>query len=142
MFQFLFHQPLHVMSWLLGLAGILVFYQFFRLAQSIQWSHVLCLALMLFCNFYTVFKLLRDFFIMSKTYRDHDPAANAQWMGLTSERLCKHFCEDNLTNSAQLHERCLKKQWFSCDGLTNKAIPVEAVNCLLKLWTCQWWWLD
>ncbi|XP_070190364.1 transmembrane protein 39A-like isoform X2 [Littorina saxatilis] len=77
-FYFLFHQPLHVMSWLLGLAGILVFYQFFRLAQSIQWSHVLCLALMLFCNFYTVFKLLRDFFIMSKTYRDHDPAANTQ----------------------------------------------------------------
>ena len=78
LFQFLFHQPLHVMSWLLGLAGILVFYQFFRLAQSVQWSHVLCLALMLFCNFYTVFKLLRDFFIMSKTYRDHDPAANTQ----------------------------------------------------------------
>ena len=77
-FQFLFHQPLHVMTWLLGLAGILVVYQFFRLLQSIQWSHVLCLALMLFCNFYTVFKLLRDFFIMSKTYRDHDPAANTQ----------------------------------------------------------------
>lgn len=77
-FYFLFHKPLHVMSWLLGLASILVAYQFFRLAQSVQWNHVLCLALMLFCNFYTVFKLLRDFFIMNKTYRDHDPAANVQ----------------------------------------------------------------
>ncbi|XP_076445240.1 transmembrane protein 39A-B-like isoform X2 [Babylonia areolata] len=77
-FYFLFHQPLHVMTWLLGLAGILVLYQFFRLVQSSHWSHVLSLALMLFCNFYTVFKLLRDFFIMTKTYRDHDPAANTQ----------------------------------------------------------------
>lgn len=77
-FYFLFHQPMHVMTWLLVLAAILVFYQFFRLAQSTEWSHVMCIALVLFCNFYTVFKLLRDFFIMGKTYRDHDPAANTQ----------------------------------------------------------------
>lgn len=77
-FYFLFHKPLHVMSWLLILALLLIAYQFFRLAQSVQWNHVLSLALMLFCNFYTVFKLLRDFFIMSKIYRDHDPAANVQ----------------------------------------------------------------
>lgn len=69
-FYFLFHQPMRVVNWLLVLTWLLVGYQFFCLIQSTEWSHIICVALVLFCNYYTLFKLLRDRIILAKTYRE------------------------------------------------------------------------
>ncbi|KAK3734942.1 hypothetical protein RRG08_038966 [Elysia crispata] len=71
-FYMLFHQPMRVMNWLVFLTCSVVGYQFFRLVQSSEWSHIISLALLMFCNFYTLFKLLRDWFLMGKVYKDHD----------------------------------------------------------------------
>ncbi|XP_059153925.1 transmembrane protein 39A-like [Physella acuta] len=71
-FYLLFHQPLRVMNWLVFLTCLVVGYQFFCLVQSSEWSHVVSLALLMFCNFYTLFKLMRDWFLMGKVYKDHD----------------------------------------------------------------------
>jgi len=71
-FYLLFQHPLRVMNWLVGLTGLVVGYQLFRLVQSSEWSHVISLALLMFCNFYTLFKLVRDWFIMGKIYKPQD----------------------------------------------------------------------
>lgn len=71
-FYLLFHQPMRVMNWLVFLTCLVVGYQFFCLVQSSEWSHVVSLALLMFCNFYTLFKLMRDWFVMGKVYKDHD----------------------------------------------------------------------
>lgn len=71
-FYFLFHRPLRVLNWMLVLTWMLVGYQCFCLLQCSEWSHVICMALVLFCNYYTLFKLLRDRIILSKTYKDDD----------------------------------------------------------------------
>ncbi|KAL3883145.1 hypothetical protein ACJMK2_029438 [Sinanodonta woodiana] len=71
-FYFLFHRPLRVLNWTLILTWLLVGYQFFCLLQCGDWSHIICMALVLFCNYYTLFKLLRDRIILAKTYRDED----------------------------------------------------------------------
>lgn len=69
-FQFLFHQPMRVVNWLLILTWLLVGYQFFCLIQSTEWNHIVCIALVLFCNYYTLFKLLRDRIILAKAYKE------------------------------------------------------------------------
>lgn len=75
-FYFLFHRPLRVLNWMLVLTWMLVGYQFFCLLQCSEWNHILCMALVLFCNYYTLFKLLRDRIILSKTYKDDDNTQN------------------------------------------------------------------
>ncbi|CAC5360568.1 unnamed protein product [Mytilus coruscus] len=69
-FYFFFHQPMRVVNWLLILTWLLVGYQFFSLIQSTEWNHIICVALMMFCNYYTLFKLLRDRIILSKAYKE------------------------------------------------------------------------
>ncbi|XP_048769380.1 transmembrane protein 39A-like isoform X1 [Ostrea edulis] len=69
-FYFLFHQPMRVVNWLLILTWLLVGYQFFCLLQSTEWNHIICIALVLFCNYYTLFKLLRDRIIIAKAYKE------------------------------------------------------------------------
>lgn len=71
-FYFLFHQPMRVVNWLLVLTWLLVGYQFVCLIQSTEWNHIVSIALVLFCNYYTLFKLLRDRIILSKTYREEN----------------------------------------------------------------------
>jgi len=51
---------------------MLVGYQFFCLLRCTEWNHIICMALVLFCNYYTLFKLLRDRIILSKTYKDDE----------------------------------------------------------------------
>ncbi|XP_052811219.1 transmembrane protein 39A-B-like isoform X3 [Mya arenaria] len=75
-FYFLFHRPLRVLNWMLILTWLLVGYQFFVLLQCSEWNHIICIALVLFCNYYTLFKLLRDRIILSKTYKDDDSGQN------------------------------------------------------------------
>lgn len=71
-FYLIFHQPLRVMNWLVMLTCMVVGYQSFRLIQSSEWSHVISLGLLMFCNMYTLFKLVRDWFIMGKVYKAND----------------------------------------------------------------------
>ncbi|XP_060583973.1 transmembrane protein 39A-like isoform X2 [Ruditapes philippinarum] len=75
-FYFLFHRPLRVLNWMLVLTWMLVGYQFFCLLQCSEWNHIICMSLVLFCNYYTLFKLLRDRIILSKTYKDDDSNQN------------------------------------------------------------------
>ncbi|XP_052237907.1 transmembrane protein 39A-like isoform X2 [Dreissena polymorpha] len=75
-FHFLFHHPLRVLNWMLILTWLLVGYQFFCLLQCSEWNHIICIALLLFCNYYTLFKLLRDRIILSKTYKEDDVGQN------------------------------------------------------------------
>ncbi|KAL4233105.1 Transmembrane protein 39A [Mactra antiquata] len=75
-FYFLFHRPLRVLNWMLVLTWILVGYQFFCLLQCSEWNHIVCMSIVLFCNYYTLFKLLRDRIILSKTYKDDDNGQN------------------------------------------------------------------
>lgn len=75
-FYFLFHRPLRVLNWMLVLGWMLAGYQFFCLLQCSEWNHVICMALVLFCNYYTLFKLLRDRIILSKTYKEDETTQN------------------------------------------------------------------
>ncbi|XP_064604288.1 transmembrane protein 39A-like [Liolophura sinensis] len=75
-FYFLFHKPVRVINWLLILSWLLVGYLFIRLLQCTEWSHILSMALMIFCNYYVLFKLMRDRIILAKVYKDEDAAAN------------------------------------------------------------------
>ena len=67
-FHFMFYYPCRVTNWLLCITSALVMYQFWLLLCSTEWSHIVSLALMLFFDYYMLFKLLRDRFVMQKTY--------------------------------------------------------------------------
>ncbi|XP_064628999.1 transmembrane protein 39A-like isoform X2 [Lineus longissimus] len=69
-FFFMFHKPLRVVNWLLIITWSLIMYQFFTLIQSSEWSHILSTTFMLFCNYYILFRLMRDRFILNRTYRE------------------------------------------------------------------------
>ncbi|KAK2149600.1 hypothetical protein LSH36_445g02080 [Paralvinella palmiformis] len=77
-FNFMFYQPLRVTNWLTMLTVILIGYQFVLLLQATEWSHVLSLALMLFCNYYMLFKLLRDKFVLIRAYKEETNGLHIQ----------------------------------------------------------------
>jgi len=68
--QFMFHRPLRVITTMLLLTSALVLYQFYVLAQATEWSHVLSISILLFSNYYTLFKLTRDRIVLSRAYKD------------------------------------------------------------------------
>nr|XP_033799050.1 transmembrane protein 39A isoform X4 [Geotrypetes seraphini] len=67
-FYFLFHQPLRLLNLLILMEGSLVFYQLYSLLRSEKWNHTLSMALILFCNYYVLFKLLRDRIVLGRAY--------------------------------------------------------------------------
>ena len=67
-FHFMFYTPCRVTNGLLGLTLFLVAYQFWSIVCSSDWSHLVGLSCMLFCNYYMLFKLLRDRFVMLQVY--------------------------------------------------------------------------
>jgi len=69
-FYLLFHRPLRVTNWLLGLTWALIIYEFLLLLQATEWSHIIALAFLLFCNYYMLFKLTRDRMVLSRAYKD------------------------------------------------------------------------
>lgn len=66
--QFMFHQPLRVITTMLLLTSTLVLYQFYILAQATEWSHILSVSILLFSNYTTLFKLTRDRIVLSRSY--------------------------------------------------------------------------
>ncbi|ELU03660.1 hypothetical protein CAPTEDRAFT_136452, partial [Capitella teleta] len=69
-FYFVFHRPLRVVNWLLVITWALITYEFVLLIQATEWSHVLSLAFLLFCNYYVLFKLMRDRFLLLRSYKE------------------------------------------------------------------------
>ncbi|NXH16391.1 TM39A protein, partial [Bucco capensis] len=66
--QFLFHRPLRLLNLLLLLEGSVVCYQLYSLLCSEKWNHTVSMALILFCNYYVLFKLLRDRIVLGRAY--------------------------------------------------------------------------
>ncbi|XP_063302567.1 transmembrane protein 39A [Pelobates fuscus] len=67
-FYFLFHRPLRLLNLLLFIEGSLVLYQLYSLLRAEKWNHTLSMALILFCNYYVLFKLLRDRIALGRAY--------------------------------------------------------------------------
>ncbi|KDR22636.1 hypothetical protein L798_12768 [Zootermopsis nevadensis] len=68
-FYAVFNNPSVFLSSLWGLQLSLVIIQILILASSSEWYHVVSLALLLFANYYTLFKLSRDYLICWKVYK-------------------------------------------------------------------------
>ncbi|XP_063067663.1 transmembrane protein 39A [Engraulis encrasicolus] len=67
-FYFLFHKPLRILNLLIGIESSVILYQLYSLMRSERWNHTLSLGLILFCNYYVLFKLLRDRIVLGKAY--------------------------------------------------------------------------
>lgn len=67
-FQFLFHKPLRILNLLIWIESSVVLYQLYSLLRSERWNHTLSLGLILCCNYYVLFKLLRDRIVLGKAY--------------------------------------------------------------------------
>ncbi|MFT7808649.1 transmembrane protein 39A-like [Arapaima gigas] len=81
-FYFLFHKPLRILNLLIGIECSVVLYQLYSLLRSERWNHTLSLGLLLFCNYYVLFRLLRDRIVLGKAYSL--PVAHAN-LGLKSQ---------------------------------------------------------
>lgn len=66
--QFLFHKPLRILNLLIWIESSVVLYQLYSLLRSERWNHTLSLGLILCCNYYVLFKLLRDRIVLGKAY--------------------------------------------------------------------------
>uniref|UniRef100_H3CVS3 Transmembrane protein 39A n=1 Tax=Tetraodon nigroviridis TaxID=99883 RepID=H3CVS3_TETNG len=67
-FYFLFHKPLRILNLLIWIESSVVLYQLYSLLRSERWNHTLSLGLILCCNYYVLFKLLRDRIVLGKAY--------------------------------------------------------------------------
>jgi len=85
--QFMFHRPLRVITTMLLLTSALVLYQFYILAQATEWSHILSISILLFSNYYTLFKLTRDRIVLGRAYKEEP---SMLWLLPPPRRLC--FC--------------------------------------------------
>lgn len=68
-FYFMFCQPLRVTNTMLILCLFVIGYEFILLIQSNQWNHLLSLSFLLFSNYYSLFTLMRNHFILDKAYK-------------------------------------------------------------------------
>lgn len=68
-FHALFGNPTMLICSLLGLQLLLVIVQLIILLRTIEWYQVLSMTLLLVTNYYTLFKLARDYLVCSKVYR-------------------------------------------------------------------------
>lgn len=68
-FYAVFNNPSMLQCSLLGLQVFLVFIQILILVRCSEWYHVISLALLLFGNYYTLFKLSRDYLVCWQVYK-------------------------------------------------------------------------
>lgn len=68
-FYFMFHDPLRVLNLFVFLQLGVIATQLYLLIRHSHWHYVISLSLLLFCNYYVLFKLLRNRFILGKVYR-------------------------------------------------------------------------
>lgn len=69
-FNFFFSDPLRLVTIQLLLCWSLVIYLIFTLLQSSEWHHVLGVALLLCGDYYILYRLMRDWLLLRKTYRE------------------------------------------------------------------------
>ena len=67
--QALFNNPTMLLCSLLGLQLLLVAVQLILLVRTVEWYQVLSMTLLLVTNYYTLFKLARDYLVCWKAYR-------------------------------------------------------------------------
>ncbi|XP_041096647.1 transmembrane protein 39B [Polyodon spathula] len=67
-FYFFFNKPLRILNILIILEGAMIFYQLYSLICSEKWHQMISLALILFSNYYALFKLLRDRIVLGQAY--------------------------------------------------------------------------
>lgn len=67
-FYFMFHQPMRLLNLFLILELVVVLVELYILFTNTHWNYVVSLSLMLFCNYYSLFKLLRDRFVLVRVY--------------------------------------------------------------------------
>ncbi|XP_033098313.1 transmembrane protein 39A-like isoform X2 [Anneissia japonica] len=72
-FYFMFSQPLRVLNIMVVLQIFVVVYQLYLLARYSHWNYVISISLLLFSNYYVLFKLLRDRFVLGKAYALENP---------------------------------------------------------------------
>jgi len=65
----LFHDPSIATACILTVQGLLVLGQLFILARSAVWYHLISQGILLFIHYYTLFKLVRDYLVLSKVYQ-------------------------------------------------------------------------
>lgn len=111
-FQFLFHKPLRILNLLIWIESSVVLYQLYSLLRSERWNHTLSLGLILCCNYYVLFKLLRDRIVLGKAYSyplsSNSLGLKSQWRlffffllsGLTSGLCCGSLVKDQWEDSA------------------------------------------
>uniref|UniRef100_T1IUB5 Transmembrane protein 39A n=1 Tax=Strigamia maritima TaxID=126957 RepID=T1IUB5_STRMM len=68
-FKAFFINPSTCLCCLLGLQVTLVVVQLYLLFWSSEWNRIISIALLLFCNYYTLFKLCRDCLVLWKIYK-------------------------------------------------------------------------
>ena len=88
-FYLLFHEPLRVLHLMLTVTFVMIFHQLVILLVSVEWNHVLAISLLLFSNYYILFKLLRDRMVLKKAYKDieYAGAASAAAFGVNPSNL-------------------------------------------------------
>jgi hypothetical protein len=65
----LFSDPSVGTAVVLSLQGLLVIFQVYIILRSHVWYHLMSQAILLFIHFYTLFKLMRDYFVLAKVYQ-------------------------------------------------------------------------
>lgn len=68
-FYAVFMNPSLLLCSLLGLQFVMVVAQMVLLVRSSEWNQIISISLLLFSNYYTLFKLSRDYLILWKIYR-------------------------------------------------------------------------
>ncbi|XP_066594836.1 transmembrane protein 39A [Prorops nasuta] len=68
-FHALFHNPTILLFSLLGLQLLVVGAQLFILSRTTEWYQILSMTLLLILNYYTLFKIARDYLVCWKIYR-------------------------------------------------------------------------
>jgi len=65
----MFYNPSGLICGILGLQLALVFLQGLVLLRSSEWYHYVSISLLLFSNYHTLFKLVRNYFVCWRVYR-------------------------------------------------------------------------
>jgi len=68
-YYYLFSDPSVGTAVVLSIQGILVIFQIYIIIRSHIWYHLMSQAILLFIHFYTLFKLMRDYFVLAKVYQ-------------------------------------------------------------------------
>lgn len=118
--QVMFHRPLRVITTMLLLTSVLVLYQFYVLAQATEWSHILSISILLFSNYYTLFKLTRDRIVLGRAYKEESAVL---WL--------RAYCIELLTVKLFVDVQPLSHVWH---------VPMfyTVVVIVVVLW-CRWY---